>query len=101
MVVTDRLTKYRKFIALPTINARTTALAFHTFIYSQFGFPESIVSDRGSTFISAFWATLCERIGVERKLSTAYHPQTDGQSENSNQFMEQYLRAYVNYLQDD
>ena len=60
-----------------------------------------MVSDRGSQFVSTFWKTLLDRLRVDGRLSSAYHPQTDGQSENSNQLMEQYLRAYVNYLQDD
>ena len=48
-----------------------------------------------------FWGRLCERLQIERRMSTAFHPQTDGQTERFNSVMEQYLRSYVNYLQDD
>lgn len=101
MVVTDRLTKYKRFVAVPKIDARTTAQAFLSHVWKDHGLPNNIVSDRGSAFISEFWKTLCERLQVKRAMSTAYHPQTDGQSENTNQQMEQYLREYVGYLQDD
>src|SRR6202008_1417822 len=56
---------------------------------------------RGSAFARKFWGELCRNLGVSRRLSTAFHPQTDGQTERQNQSMEQYLRAYVNYQQDD
>jgi hypothetical protein len=48
-----------------------------------------------------FWKYLCHRLGNEPQLSTAFRPQTDGQTEPMNAIMEQYLRAHVNYLQDD
>jgi hypothetical protein len=63
--------------------------------------PHDIVSDRGSIFTSEFWKKAKEGWHIQRKLSTAFHPQTDGQTERTNTIMEQYLRAYVNYQQDD
>jgi transposase InsO family protein len=63
--------------------------------------PESLVSVRGTQFISELWKTLCQRLRIDAKLSTAYHPETDGQTENANGVMNQYLRAYVNYVADD
>ncbi len=48
-----------------------------------------------------FWAAFCYHLCINRRLSTAYHPQTDGQTERQNLTLEQYLRAYVNYMQDD
>lgn len=101
MVVTDRLTKQRHYIATDSIDAITTAKLFYRHIFKLHGLPETITSDRGTQFISVFWKRLCGRLGVRRQLSTAFHPETDGQSENSNQIMEQYLRAYCNYLQTD
>ena len=59
------------------------------------------MSDRGTLFVSAFWQELCRILGIKRNLSTAYHPETGGQSENANKRLETYLRAYVNYHQDD
>jgi transposase InsO family protein len=65
------------------------------------GIPETIISDRGPQFISDFWNEFCTRIGTKLKLSTANHPQTDGQTEIVNQYFDQRLRPYINYYQDD
>ncbi len=62
---------------------------------------DSIVSDRGSVFTSKFWSLLCYFFGIKQKLSTAFHPQTDGQTERQNSTMEPYLRAFVNFEQND
>ena len=63
--------------------------------------PNSIVSDRDSVFTSKFWSSLCYFLSIKRRLSTAFHPQTDGQTEWQNRTMEAYLRAFVNYEQDN
>ncbi|XP_044714694.1 reverse transcriptase (RNA-dependent DNA polymerase) domain-containing protein [Hirsutella rhossiliensis] len=63
--------------------------------YRFHGMPRSIVSDRGSNWLSRFWKRFCRLAGVTQKLSTAYHPQTDGGPERMNQEIEAYLRAYV------
>ncbi len=65
------------------------------------GLPDSIVSDRGSVFTLKFWSSLCYFLGIKRRLSTAFHPQKDGQTEKQNSTMEVYLRAFVNYEKDD
>ena len=70
-------------------------------IFSKFGTPRSIVSDRGSIFTSVYWSTFCYYLVVKRRVSTAFHPQTDGQTERMNQTLECYLRCYINYQQDD
>ena len=70
-------------------------------IFSKYGVFKKIVSDRGSLFTSAFWQSLCYYVRVHWKLSTAYYPQTDGQTKRQNQTLEYYLHYYVNYLQDD
>ncbi|KAL9567590.1 hypothetical protein ACKAV7_008354 [Fusarium commune] len=61
----------------------------------------TIVSDRGPQFIAEFWKKLNQQLSINALLSTAYHPETDGQTERLNAILEQYLRAYVSYLQDD
>ncbi|SYW77318.1 uncharacterized protein UHO2_06615 [Ustilago hordei] len=66
-----------------------------------FGYPDHMVSDRGRQFISGAWKAFAEQMGVKHSLSMAYHPQTDGQTERVNQVIEQYLRMYCNYEQDD
>ena len=65
------------------------------------GAPKSIVTDRGSIFTAKFWSVLCYHLNIKRRLSTASYPQINGQTERQNQTLEQYLRGYVNYRQDD
>ena len=101
LTVTDRLTKYRYFILADSMTADETAMLFYAHIWSRHGLPSSVVSDRGTQFTSHFMKQLYRRLQIQSALSTAFHPQTDGQSENTNQVMETYLRAYVNHLQDD
>jgi transposase InsO family protein len=65
------------------------------------GLPDDIVSDRGPQFASRFWRRLLELLGTKSKLSTAFHPQTNGQAERPNQVLEQYLRCFVNTKQSN
>src|SRR4030095_6313069 len=74
---------------------------FMNYVVRLHGLPDSVVSDRGSIFTSKFWRGLARHLGVKGKLSMAFHPQTDGQTERMNQTLEQYLRMYCNYQQDD
>jgi transposase InsO family protein len=60
--------------------------------------PNTIVSDRGPQFVARFWKHVTKRLRITNLLSTAYHPETDGQTERANAVLEQYLRAYVSYL---
>ena len=102
LVVVDRFTKMAKYIPIrQTLTAAELAELFHRHIVCSFGPPASIISDRGSVFTSQFWASLYFYMKARRKLSTAFHPQTDGQTERQNQILEQYLRCYINYRQDD
>ena len=59
------------------------------------------MSDQGSKFKLSFWHNVCEQLGVNQRLLTAYHPQTDGQTERMVQILEQYLRTFVNFRQDN
>ncbi|THH08070.1 hypothetical protein EW145_g2952 [Phellinidium pouzarii] len=77
-----------------TIDALGTALLYHQNVYRRFGLPKCIISDRGPQFASHVFQTLCSRLGIKSKLSTAYHPQTDGQTERANQEIEAYLHIY-------
>jgi hypothetical protein len=63
--------------------------------------PKSIVSDKDPRFTSKFWQELWKLCGTQLKMSTAYHPQTDGQTERSNRTLEDILRHYVSAEQDD
>jgi hypothetical protein len=83
------------------VSAPELAELFLLHVVKDFGVPGGMTSDRGAVFTSKFWATLCFYLKIRRRLSTAFHPQTDGQTENLNQTLEQYLRCYGNYQQDD
>ena len=95
LVIMDRFTKYAHYI--PTtkrVTSDTLATIFLDHIFSKYGMPEGIVSDRGTLFTSAFWRSFCAILACKRRLSTAFHPQTDGQTERQNQNLEHYLRAF-------
>jgi hypothetical protein len=102
LVITCRLTKYGYFIPyMEASTAEDLAYTFLKIIFSNHGLPEEIISDRDKLFTSKFWKSLIAQLGANHKLSTAYHPQTDGQTERLNQTMEQYLRCFVNYQQNN
>lgn len=96
MVVVDHdVTKGIVLIpTVKTIDAIGTAALYHAHIYRRYGLPNRIISDRGPQFSSLVFQTLCSRLGIQSKLSTAYHPQTDGQTERVNQEVEAYLRIF-------
>lgn len=100
-VVTDKLTKAVVFEGMGSITAEDTAWMLIRRVISQHGIPRAIVSDRGTQFDNQMWARACQLMGIERRLSTAWHPQTDGATERVNSVVEAYLRSYVCYDQSD
>ena len=101
-VVTDRLTKMVRIIPThTTATAPDTARLFVDNVVRLYGVPSSIVSDRDSKFTSQFWQSLFSILGTRLAMSSSHHPQTDGQSERSNQTVEQVLRCYTNKFLDD
>src|SRR5882724_13317992 len=102
LVIVCRLTKMALFI--PTfrdIDAEDLSRIFLSQVFAKHGTPTDIVSDRGKHFVSRFWRSLCQLLGIKANLSTAYHPETNGQTEQVNQILEQYLWVYINYQQDN
>jgi hypothetical protein len=92
----DRLTKVAHFIPVKTTDhGNRLAELYIARIVSLHGVPKTIVSDRGPQFTSRFWAKLQEALGTKLSFSTAYHPQTGGQTERVNQILEDMLRACV------
>ena len=102
LVVVDRLSKMAHYIPTTTdVNSKQVAKLFFDNVFRLHGIPDSIVSDRGTQFVSELIRALTDLVGIQQKVSTAFHPQTDGQTERINAIAEQYLRAYCNYQQDN
>jgi hypothetical protein len=84
-----------------TITAEEVAELYGKHVFPHYGIPRKVIFDRDPQFTGRFTATLCAKLGIKQNLSTAYHPQTDGQSEQTNQWLEQYLRIFRNYSQNN
>jgi transposase InsO family protein len=102
-VVVDRFTKMAHFIPLQK-DGKTTADLVKIFareIWKLHGLPLDIISDRDSRFTSSTWKVFLGTLGIKPRMSTAFHPQTDGQTERLNQTIEAYLRSFVNHEMND
>ena len=102
LMITDTFSKASIFIPCnESINAENTAKLYATYVLPHYGLPTCIISDRDPRFTSTFSRELCRTLGITQNISTAYHPQTDGQSERTNQQLEQYLRIFIDYHQQN
>jgi transposase InsO family protein len=102
LVIVDRLTKYCILIPFrEDYSAEDLGRIVLDRLIRDHGIPEAIISDRDKLFKSRYWKTLIAELGGKVKMSTAYHPETDGQTERTNQTLEQYLRHYVNQKQNN
>ena len=101
-VCVDRLTKMAHFSPTTTeITSEGTANLYLQHIFKHHGLPIDIISDRGPQFTSKFTAKLLELLDIKGNKSTAFHPQSDGQTERVNQVLEQYLRIFCDYQQEN
>jgi hypothetical protein len=101
-VCVDRLTKMAHFIPTTSdVTAEQAAQLYCRHVWKHHGLPVDTVSDRGPQFVSHFTRHLLKRLDIQGNRSTAFHPQSDGQTERVNQTLEQYLRIYCDYQQDD
>jgi hypothetical protein len=102
MVVVDSAGKQSHFIkTVTTITAARVANLYLHNVWKLHGLPWKVISDHGPQFIGLLMKELCHLLGIEAALSTAYHPQTDGQMEHINQELEQFLWIFVGEWQDD
>lgn len=95
LIVVDRFTKMAHFITMTKMDTERTGNAFVKDIWRFHGLPRSIVSDRGSQVVSGFWTALTRRLGIRGRQSTTFDPQTEGQTQKTNQHWERYLWAYT------
>eukprot|EP00250_Pteridium_aquilinum_P021954 c25270_g3_i1 orf=3378-4424(+) len=95
-VVVDRSPKYSHFIPISTLcEAEDIARYFFKHVFNYHGLPWEIISDRDSRFTGNFWRMLFALAGTTLKFNSSYHPETDGQTEQVNQTLEDYLRHYI------
>jgi len=102
LVVCDRFSKMSHFVAITEkMMAEGLVRLFRDNVWKLHGLLESVILDRGPQFAVELTRELNKMLGIETKLSTAYHLETDGQTERTNQELEQYLRMYVNHRQNN
>ena len=99
LVITDRLGKGVILEPCNSMDAEAVAEIFIRRFYRQHGLPAAIVSDRGRQFVNILWKRICKIFGIERRLSTVYHPQIDGATERMNQTVKTFLRIYIDFDQ--
>jgi len=102
LVIVDRLSKQAIFIPThDTITSVELARLFVIHVFSKHGVLSHVTSDRGSEFVSHFFCSLGTALDMRLHFTSGYHPEANGQAERTNQTLEQYLRVYCNYQQDN
>jgi len=102
LIIVDRFIKYTYFLPYQkTANIDDLVYTFLQVIVGNHGLPDKIVSDRDKLVIFKFWQSLTWQLGSKHKLFTTAHSQTDGQIEQTNQTLKQYLHCYINYQQNN
>jgi transposase InsO family protein len=101
-VVVDRLSKIRHFLPChTTIDAVGLAQWFVREVVPHHGLPKTIVSDQGPQVVSTSWEQLCNRLEIDRRISTDFHPQADAHTERMNAGKTQYLVVFINHQHDN
>jgi len=102
LVVVDRLTKQALFIpTIRSLDATMLAELFIKHVFSKYGVPSHVTSDRGTEFVSKFFRSLANALDMRLHFTSGYHPEADSQTKRTNQTLEQFLRIYCNYQQLD
>ena len=102
LVIVDQLTKIVYYEPVKvTIDAPRLAEVILDMVVRYHGFPDSIVTDRGSLFTTKFWSLLCYFFSIKQRLSTAFHLQMDDQTKRQNSTIKAYLRAFINFKRND
>jgi len=102
VVWVDKFTKLRHYAACKTaIDAPSLARLFLHTVVRMHGMPECIISDRDPRFTAHFWRAFWTSMGTTLSMGTAYHPESDGQTENANKTLEIMLRSVIDFSQDD
>jgi hypothetical protein len=102
LVVVDKLSKMVHYIPChQSVTAEQVARLLMSNVVRYHGLPETIVSDRDRRFVAAMWKELWSLLGTKLNMSSAFHPETDGQTERQNRTLEEYLRSYINLDQND
>ena len=104
LVVVDKLSISKMTHLIPTtvqVTGEETARLYVDHVVKLHGVPQAIVSDRDKRFTGQFASTLCKILGIKQRLSTAFHPQTDGQTERINRTLEDMIRHFVSPHQED
>ena len=102
LVIIDHLTKQSIFIpTVDTITSPMLAKLFILHVFSKHGVPSHVTSDCGTEFVSAFFHSLGKVLDMKLHFTSGYYPEGDGQTEHTNQTLEQYLQVYCNYQQSN
>jgi len=102
MELVDRFTKMAHFLGIKAeATGKDVADTFLREVWKIHGLPTEIISDMDANFSGEFWESVYKSLGIKRRMSTAYHPQTDGQRERTNKVGEGYLLSFISYDQDD
>jgi hypothetical protein len=101
LIFIDQLFKMRHFVLISMMKVNEVANSFYQNVWKLHDLLDVLISNRDAQFIFDFWKLMCKRLKIDVKLFIEYHSKIDDQIEKVNVIMKHYLRAYINYMQDD